>query len=170
MRMTTSGFVVHKQDLKDFDILVTIFSREHGVIKAVAQKAKKKPHILAQLELFQESVFIINKTDTLGSIYHIDPIVFFPGIRNSYEAYMLASHFTVVARTLLPIDMPHPALYSIYRQYLFLLSENAYNSTQISADFYGAVLHAEGLAEEARPVSKTHFTKVLYEYCGVLIE
>lgn len=170
MRITTNGFVVHKQDLNDFDILVTLFSQEHGLLKAVAQRAKKKPQLLAQLELFQEAAFIINRTEALGVIYQVDPIAFLPGIRDSYDSYMLASHFTIVTRTLLPFDMPHAALYSIYRQYLFLLSDNAYNSKQICLDFYGDVLYAEGLAIEKKPIAKARFRQIIYEYCGVTLE
>lgn len=172
MRITTNGFVVQKQDLKDVDILVTLFTNEHGLLKAVAQKAKKRSLILANLEPFQESVFIINRTENnLGTIYHIDPLLRYPGIRSSYEAYMLANQFTIIARQLLPLDMPHPALYSVYRQYLFLLSNNAYNNSErLCTDFYGAVLYAEGLASEASPVSKIQFQKAIYDYCGVLLE
>lgn len=170
MHITTNGFVVHKQDLKDFDILVTILSLEHGLFKAVAPRAKKKSNVLAQLEPFQESVFIINRTENLGTIYHIDPKTFFTGIRDSYEAYLLASHFTITIRALLPPDMPNPALYNLYRQYLYLVSETPYNKLSISEAFYGAVLHAEGLAEKNEPVPELRFKKAIYEYCGVILD
>lgn len=170
MHITANGFVVHKQDLKDFDILVTIFSLEHGLFKAIAPRAKKKSNILAQLELFQESVFIVNRSENLGNIYHIDPKTFFTEIRDSYEAYLLASKFTIIIRALLPPDMPNPALYNLYRQYLYLLSKTPYNKQSICEEFYGAVLQAEGLAEKTEPVTALHFKKAIYEYCGVILD
>lgn len=170
MRITTKGFVVHKQDLKDIDVLATIFTESHGLLKAVAQKAKKRSQLLALLEPFQESTFTINQTENLGTIYRLESGTLFPGIRTSYEVYVLACHFTLIIKALLPLNMPHPALYSLYRQYLFLLSENAYNKEQVCLDFYGAVLYTEGLAAEAKPVSKIDFRKAIYNYCGVTIE
>lgn len=119
MRITTKGFVVHKQDLKDIDVLATIFTESHGLLKAVAQKAKKRSQLLALLEPFQESTFTINQTENLGTIYRLESGTLFPGIRTSYEVYVLACHFTLIIKALLPLNMPHPALYSLYRQYLF---------------------------------------------------
>lgn len=89
MLMKSQGIVLRETKFKDFDKILTIFSKENGKIKAIAKGARKtKSRILGSTQLFCYSDFVLYKG---RSFYHINQgevLNSFYAIRN--DLYKLA--------------------------------------------------------------------------------
>ena len=97
-RFTTEALVIKEMNVGESDRLVTLFSKEHGIIKAFASGAKgvKSKKGAATSLLTYGSFTIKNKNGSLR-IYEATPITMFFGAGDDIVVLTLAQYFCELA-------------------------------------------------------------------------
>lgn len=93
-RFTTEGLVIKEMNIGESDRLVTLFTRDYGIIRAFASGAKsiKSKKGAATGLLSYSSFTILRKKDTY-KIYEATPIRIFFGAGSNVEVLALAQYF-----------------------------------------------------------------------------
>lgn len=108
MRISTPGIVLRDFKLEQ-DRILTILTRDHGVLTAYAGKANRPRSALAgSTELFCYSDFVLFHSRGRYSVNNADSIHVFFGIRERYEDLALASYFCQLFSHVAPQEEPAP--------------------------------------------------------------
>lgn len=103
MQIETNGLVILEKSVGESDRLVTILTREEGVVHAFAQQAKKiKSNKLSATQLFSYSRFTIFKGRDKYIIDDAQSIEVFFDLRRDIERLSLAQYFCELAGALAP--------------------------------------------------------------------
>lgn len=103
MQIETKGLVILEKSVNESDRLVTVLTREEGVVRAFAQQAKKiKSNKLCATQLFSYSRFTIFKGRDKYIINDAQPIEVFFDLRRDIERLSLAQYFCELAGVLAP--------------------------------------------------------------------
>ncbi len=103
MQIETEGLVITEQSVGESDRLVTILTRQEGVLRAFAKKANKlKSSKLSATQLFSYSRFTIFKGRDKYIIDEAQPIEVFFDLRRDIERLSLAQYFCELAAALAP--------------------------------------------------------------------
>ncbi len=125
---TTQGLVIREMIVGESDRLVTLLTREHGLIKAFASGAKSiKSKKGAATSLLTYSNFTIKrKKDTLR-IYEATPISMFFEIGGDIEILTISQYFCELANEFATADEPCEELLRLILNSLhFLIKEKRY--------------------------------------------
>lgn len=133
MRFTTEALIIREMNVGESDRLVTLLTREYGVIKAFAAGAKniKSKKAAATGLLSYSSLTILNKNGTYR-IYEATPIKIFFGAGSDIMRLSLAQYFCELSLVLAPIDSGEDFLRVILNSLHFLTDESK-NPTLIKA-------------------------------------
>jgi DNA repair protein RecO (recombination protein O) len=103
MQIETEGLVILEKSVGESDRLVTVLTRQEGVLRAFAQQAKKiKNSKLSATQLFSYSRFTIYKGRDKYIINDAQPIEVFFDLRRDIERLSLAQYFCELAGALAP--------------------------------------------------------------------
>ncbi len=103
MQIETEGLVIMEKSVGESDRLVTVLTRQEGVLRAFAQRAKKlKSNKLSATQLFSYSRFTIFKGRDKYIIDDAEPIEVFFDLRRDMERLSLAQYFCELAGALAP--------------------------------------------------------------------
>lgn len=103
MQINTDGLVILEKNIGESDRLITILTREEGVLRAFAQKANRlKSAKLSATQLLSYSRFSIYKGRDKYIIDDAVPHEIFFGLRNRVEALSLAQYFCELAGAIAP--------------------------------------------------------------------
>ncbi len=151
--------------MNDLDVLVSLYSREHGKILAVSQKAKKNSQLMAALELFNEASFVLSKRRKYDQIYQVDSQTVFQGLRQNYDAYQTAHYLVnIIDKVYLPGEAA-PDVYDLIFTSLKELSDSE-NNDKIKRYFQHRLLEIEGLLPLDNKVTPAEFELIIAEYSG----
>lgn len=79
---TTTGLVLHRTNLGETDRVLTLFTREHGKISAIAKGCRKSTsRITGATELFTLSSFLLGEGRSMDIVSQCEIRESFPGIR-----------------------------------------------------------------------------------------
>ncbi len=133
MRFTTEALVIREMDVGESDRLVTMLTREYGVIKAFAAGAKniKSKKAAATGLLSYSSMTILDKNGTYR-IYEATPIRVFFGAGSDVVKLSLSQYFCELAQVLAPPDNAEEFLRVILNS-LHFLTDSEKNPTLIKA-------------------------------------
>ncbi|MGD9580271.1 MAG: DNA repair protein RecO [Vampirovibrionia bacterium] len=82
----TTAIVLRTYDFKDYDKIVVLYSKEYGIIRAIAKGVKKqRSQFNGKLEPTISSKFILYKGKNLDIVNECDVIESFKGIRSSLK-------------------------------------------------------------------------------------
>lgn len=127
-RFSAEGLIVKEMNVGESDRLITIFTREHGIIKAFASGAKNiKSKKAAGTSLLTYSAFqILNKKGTFR-IYEATPIASFFTMGTDIEVLTLSQYFCELALEFAEDDVPNEELLRLFLNSLhFLTKEKRY--------------------------------------------
>ena len=103
MQIETNGLVILEKSVGESDRLVTVLTRQEGVLRAFAQQAKKvKSSKLCATQLLSYSRFTIYKGRDKYIINEAQPIEVFFDLRRDMERLSLAQYFCELAGALAP--------------------------------------------------------------------
>lgn len=107
-RFTTQGLVIKEMIVGESDRLVTLFTREYGIIKAFASGAKsiKSKKGSATSLLTYSSFTVLRKKDTYR-IYEATPISMFFEVGSDIEILALSQYFCELAYEFAPAGTPN---------------------------------------------------------------
>ena len=103
MQIETNGLIILEKSVGESDRLVTVLTREEGVVRAFAKQAKKiKSNKLCATQLFSYSRLTIFKGRDKYIIDDAQPIEVFFDLRRDIERLSLAQYFCELAGVLAP--------------------------------------------------------------------
>ena len=105
MQVKTQGLIIREQTVGESDRLVTVLTRDAGVVRAFARRAKNlKDSKSAATQLLCYSRLSIFKGREKYMIDDAEPIEVFFGLRRDIAALSLAQYFCELAYLMVPED------------------------------------------------------------------
>jgi len=134
MRFTTDALVIKEMKVAESDRLVTLLTRDYGVIKAFAAGAKniKSRKGAATGLLSYSSMTILKKNDTYR-IYEATPIRVFFGVGSDVVRLSLSQYFCELALVLSPTEDESEEFLRVILNSLYFLTEEKRNPELIKA-------------------------------------
>lgn len=123
-RFTVEGLVIKEMNVGESDRLVTLFTRENGIIKAFASGAKnmKSKKAAATSLLTYSSFTILNKKGTFR-IYEATPQTSFFTIGSDIEMLSLSQYFCELALEFAESGVPNKELLRLILNSLYFLTK-----------------------------------------------
>lgn len=127
-RFTTEALVIKEMNVGESDRLVTLFTRDYGIIKAFAAGAKNiKSKKSAATSLLTYSSFTILKKKDTYKIYEAVPLKLFFGAGSDITVLSLAQYFCELSSVLVSSGVPDAELLRLILNSLhFLTCEKRY--------------------------------------------
>ncbi|MBN1383808.1 MAG: DNA repair protein RecO [Elusimicrobia bacterium] len=144
----TLAIVIKKTDFRDYDRILTLYTREFGKIKALARSVRKPRAKLTSLsELFVISEFrlFLKEASAFGKITGGISLDSNSLIRYNMEKYHEACYICEVMDALTPLRQPNAEKFFLLKEKLQLLSQNILNQKE---DFARKLLHITGFGVE----------------------
>lgn len=105
MKLNTDGLIIREQQTGEDDRLVTLLTRNYGVIRAFVRGAKRiKSKSQSATQLFAYGNFSIYRGKDAYSIDEAQPIEIFFNLRNDIADLSLAQYFCELANELAPVE------------------------------------------------------------------
>lgn len=144
----SEGIILQSLPIKDFDLIVTAFTRDFGVLKFYyknGQSRKRSKGAVSSPLTCAEFIFYRRSSDlnTLSDISVVDVHV---DLRNSLEKLEYSCHWLQLILKSQLQGKPSPELYSLLRTFLKALQYFA-NPPALHGSFYLKLLRHEGLIE-----------------------
>ena len=165
MSARLEGIVLRKKTLREYDLLLSVFSRTDGRLLLCKTQALKKPQ--AELDLLVRNEFIVSEPKDFGVIYQVSGLDLFAGIRRSYVLLQAAADAVKIIERLTVALQPNPGLYQLLHAYLQAL-DSATDTTALPAlqlAWYKNILLNEGIYD-GREVSARSFQRQIADYRG----
>lgn len=124
MRLITQGLVLKVQDTGESDRLLTILTRDYGVLRAFANGAKKlKSNSLSAAQPLCYSNFTIYSSRNANTVDEAQSIEVFFKLREDIEALSLAQYFCELAMEFAPQDSPAEEFLRLMLSALYVLAQ-----------------------------------------------
>ena len=136
MYLKTDGLVLRQVNYQDNDQILTVLTKEHGLMTLRARGVRSRASRLkGACQLLTYSEFTIFENRGFHTVDEAAPIEMFTGIRTDIELLALASYFAQAAELLSQEDMPSPELLSLTLNALYALSRRRGEPCLVKAAF-----------------------------------
>lgn len=136
MFLKTDGLVVRQVNYKDNDQILTVLTKEHGLMTLKARGVRSRSSRLkGACQLLAYSEFTVFENRGFHTIDEANAIQMFPELRTDIELLSLASYFAQVAEILSQEDMPNPELLSLTLNALYALCRRLCTPELVKAAF-----------------------------------
>ena len=136
MFLKTDGVVVRQVNYKDNDQILTVLTKEHGLMTLKARGVRSRSSRLkGACQLLAYSEFTVFENRGFHTIDEANAIQMFPELRTDIELLSLASYFAQVAEVLSQEDMPNPELLSLTLNALYALCRRLCTPELVKAAF-----------------------------------
>ncbi|MBE6749647.1 MAG: DNA repair protein RecO [Ruminococcaceae bacterium] len=123
-RFTTEGLVIKEMQVGESDRLVTLFTKEYGILKAFAAGAKTiKSKKGAATALLTYSSFTIQRKKDTYRIYEATPITSFFTLGGDIEVVALSTYFCELAQNFAESGVPNNELLRLILNSLHFLNK-----------------------------------------------
>lgn len=134
MKLTTDGLIIREQQTGEDDRLVTLLTRDYGVIRAFVRGAKRiKSKAQSSTQLFAYGHYSIYRGRDAYSIDEARPIEIFFDLRNDIEALAIAQYFCELANELAPVEDVAEDYLRLVLNALHMLAKNKRPQAQLKA-------------------------------------
>ncbi len=133
-RFTTEGLIIKEQNTGESDKLVTVFTKQYGVIRAFVSGARtinSKKGSATSL-LCYSALSIAKRKDTY-KIYEAQPISMFFTAGTDIEKLTVSQYFCELALTFCPLETPNEEFLRVLLNSLHFVANNKYPLKQIKA-------------------------------------
>ncbi len=145
--LNTVGIVIKEVDVGEADKIVTILTKKHGRISALAKGGKRpKSAISAASQIMCYSDFVFYSGKEMYSINSCDVIEPFYEIRNDMEKLTYAAHFMDIVLELAQENQPSSRLLQLLLNSLHMLAKTDKQPELISRIFELRALSVSGYA------------------------
>lgn len=122
MYLKTDGLVLRATEYKDADSILTVLTKDHGLMTMKARRVRQNASKLkSACQLLTYSEFTVNEMRGFHTICEASPIEMFVGLRDDIELLSLSSYFAQAAEVLSQEDSPDPAILSLTLNALYAL-------------------------------------------------
>lgn len=136
MFLKTDGLVVRQVNYKDNDQILTVLTKEHGLMTLKARGVRSRSSRLkGACQLLAYSEFTVFENRGFHTIDEANAIQMFPELQADIELLSLASYFAQVAEVLSQEDMPNPELLSLTLNALYALCRRLCTPELVKAAF-----------------------------------
>lgn len=136
MFLKTDGLVIRQVNYKDNDQILTVLTKEHGLMTLKARGVRSRSSRLkGACQLLAYSEFTVFENRGFHTIDEANAIQMFPELRTDIELLSLASYFAQVAEVLSQEDMPNPELLSLTLNALYALCRRLCTPELVKAAF-----------------------------------
>ncbi len=136
MFLKTDGLVVRQVNYKDNDQILTVLTKEHGLMTLKARGVRSRSSRLkGACQLLAYSEFTVFENRGFHTIDEANAIQMFTELRTDIELLSLASYFAQVAEVLSQEDMPNPELLSLTLNALYALCRRLCTPELVKAAF-----------------------------------
>lgn len=134
MKLKTDGLIIREQQTGEDDRLVTLLTREYGIIRAFVRGAKRiKSKAQSATQLFAYGQYSIYRGKDAYSIDEAQPLEIFFDLRNDIESLSLAQYFCELAGELAPVEDEAEEFLRLILNALHILMKNKKPQTQLKA-------------------------------------
>jgi len=145
MSLNTPGLVIREQTVRENDRLITILTKEYGIIRAIVYGAKKLVSSKsASTQLFAFSDFSISSRKDSYTVEHAVPKEMFFELRSDIESLSLAQYFAQLEEELAPAGENADEYLRLMLNSLHMLSSKSRPIKQIKAIFELRILSLSG--------------------------
>lgn len=145
MRLNTDGLIIREMQTGEADRLVTVLTRDMGVIKAFVRGARSiKSRSLSATQLLGYSRFSIYMSRDIYTIDEAEPVEVFFGVRGDFARTSLAMYFCELICELAPEGSDSQEILSLALNTLYKLSNNKLPTHQLKAIFEMRLLSLTG--------------------------
>lgn len=124
MQITTQALVIGTKDIDEEDRVLTLLSKEHGVIHAYVRGVRRMKSRLAPVtSLLCYSAFVLFQNKERYTVDSADSISMFFGLREDLVKLSLATYFAELSATLVPRGEPAPDYLRLLLNTLHLLEK-----------------------------------------------
>lgn len=136
MYLKIQGLVLRVTDYNDRDALLTVLSRENGLLTVKARGLRRKNSPLtAPCQLLAYSDFTLFEYRDMYTINEASSIELFQGLRRDLTKLSLGTYFAQVAQVVAQEDTPDPELLSLVLNCLYGLSKLGLSEDKVKAVF-----------------------------------
>lgn len=136
MFLKTDGLVVRQVNYKDNDQILTVLTKEHGLMTLKARGVRSRSSRLkGACQLLAYSEFTVFENSGFHTIDEANAIQMFPELRTDIELLSLASYFAQVAEVLSQEDMPNPELLALTLNAFYALCRRLCTPELVKAAF-----------------------------------
>ncbi|MBR2152691.1 MAG: DNA repair protein RecO [Clostridia bacterium] len=149
MKVSTDALVIREQHTGENDRIVTLLTRDFGLIRAFATGSRKinnRNHAATQMLSYGK--FVLYKTKDAWRVGEADPIATFFELRDDIKKLSLAQYFCEVAKVLTPEEDNSEEYLRLVLNCLQLTANDKYNQTIIKAVFELYILSLSGYMPE----------------------
>ena len=153
----TKGIVIDTQDYKEYDKLLTIFTYDRGVIKAVIKGVKKstaKQRFAGQIFCFLD--LILTKKGSYYTIISCDMIESFFEIAYKYDSFLLAVDFVKIVKYISKYNPDSSELFVVFLSILNVLHKLNANNNIVYIKFLTMTLKVLGFDHNYADCDKCH--------------
>ncbi len=145
MQITTDGLILKRQDYKENDKLLTVLTRELGVVFALARGARRiSSPMAASTNQFAFANFVFFCNNDKYIINTADSINLFFGLNNNITKLSLASYFCELTSVFAPENMPAEQYLKLILNAFFMLENDKRPLKQIKSVFELRLLSISG--------------------------
>ena len=124
MQITTQALVIGTRDIDEEDRLLTLLSKEHGVLYAYARGVRRMRSRLAPTTgLLCCSNFVLFQNKERYTVDHADSVAMFFGLRQDIVKLSLATYFAELSAVIVPRGEPAPDYLRLLLNTLHLLEK-----------------------------------------------
>ena len=136
MYLKIQGLVLRVTEYNDHDSLLTLLTREHGLLTAKARGVRRKNSPLtAQCQLLAYGEFTLFEYRGMYTINEASTIELFHGLRRDLTRLSLGTYFAQASEVICQEDLPNPELQSLVLNCLFALSKLNEPEAKVKAVF-----------------------------------
>lgn len=127
----TDAIVLREQPIEEFDSILTLLTKERGVISAYARGARKRSAARASMELLSCACFVLFSNREKYSVDKADLNRLFMGVRSDMEKLALASYFCELTAEAAPREEESGEYLSLLLNTLHLLDRGKRTCEQV---------------------------------------
>lgn len=145
MSLNTQGIVIREQTLKENDRIISVLTKNHGVIKAYVFGAKKiQSKMSSSTQLFAFSDFGFNNKNGFYTVEHAMPKEMFFELRNDIESLSLAQYFAQLEEEFAPSSENGEEFLRLMLNCLHILCKKKRSLSQLKSVFELRILCLSG--------------------------
>ena len=136
MSMNTQGIVIREQTLRENDRMISILTKDHGVVRAYVFGAKKLGgRLSSSTQLFAFSDFSLNKKNDFYTVEHATAKDVFFELRSDIEAISLAQYFAQLEEEFASSSESNSEFLRLMLNSLHIICKKARPLSQVKAVF-----------------------------------
>ena len=155
--INTQAVVLKAVKFKENDIILTLFTRNHGKISAIARGAQRpKSKLMATSQVFSYNNYVLKKQNDMYVVYQSESIKSFYNIARDFDAFSYASFIMKLVEVALVEGQTSSRLFVMLVRTLFIYSEGVSDAKFILDAFILKFLDYTGFRPNVESCTHCH--------------